>query len=135
VEPSPGEYDDAYIDRLAALASLAEKHGLLPVLNFHQDGYSEVYGGNGAPAWASISYGVPGTPLPPPANVLPGAAIANENFWANTAGPDGIGLQDHYAAAWQHVAERLKGDSHIVYELYNEPSPGFVDVALCALPI
>lgn len=135
VEPNPGQYDDAYIDRMAALAKRAAEFGLLPVLNFHQDGYSEVYGGNGAPAWASISYGIPGTPLPPPANVLPGASFANENFWANTAAPDGIGLQDHYAAAWQHVAQRMKANSRLVYELFNEPSPGYVDTAPCALPI
>src|SRR3546814_8130965 len=46
----------------------------------------------------------------------------------------GIGLQDHYAAAWQHVAERMKSNSRIVYELFNEPSPGYVDIAPCALP-
>ncbi len=134
VEPQPGQYDDAYIDRLMATIAAAESHGLVPLVNFHQDGYSKVYGGEGAPDWASLSDGVPGSPLPAPANVLPGASIANENFWANTAGPDGIGLQDHYAAAWRHVAERLKADSRIVFELYNEPSPGYVDVAPCALP-
>ncbi len=135
VEPEPGVYDDAYIDHIAELAKAAVRHGMLPVVNFHQDGYSEAYGGNGAPEWANISYGIPGLPLPPPANVLPGAAIANENFWANTAAPDGIGLQDHYAAAWQRVAARFKDDPHTVFELYNEPSPGILDVAICALPI
>ncbi|MFA5940457.1 MAG: cellulase family glycosylhydrolase [Sinimarinibacterium sp.] len=135
VEPNPGEYDDAYIGKIVALAAAAARHGLLPVVNFHQDGYAEKYGGNGAPEWASIDYGIPGSPLPAPANVLPGASIANENFWMNTAGPDGIGLQDHYAAAWRHVAERFGSDPHTVFELYNEPSPGFVDVAACALPV
>ncbi len=135
VEPQPGQYDDAYIDRMAALAAQVESYGLLPLMNFHQDGYSAVYGGEGAPAWASLSDGVPGSPLPPPANVLPGASIANENFWMNAKGPDGIGLQDHFAAAWQHVAQRLHADSRIIYELYNEPSPGYVDLALCAQPL
>jgi len=134
VEPEPGQYDNAYIDHIVALAAAAARHGLLPVVNFHQDGYAEIYGGNGAPDWASISYGVPGSPLPSAASVLPGAAIANENFWVNTAAPDGLGLQDHYAAAWKHVAERFRNDPHTVFELYNEPSPGYVDVAVCPLP-
>ncbi|HSW15128.1 MAG TPA: cellulase family glycosylhydrolase [Solimonas sp.] len=133
VEPEPGQYDDAYIDHIVALAAAAARHGMLPVVNFHQDGYSEKYGGNGAPDWANIDFGVPGSPLPPPANVLPGAAVANENFWLNAAAPDGIGLQDHYAAAWKHVAERFRNDPHTVFELYNEPSPGIVDVAVCPL--
>lgn len=132
VEPSPGQYDDAYIDQIAALAAQAESYGLLPVIDFHQDSYSEVYGGEGAPAWASISYGVPGLPQ---IFGLPGASIANENFWLNTKAPDGIGLQDHYAAAWKHVAERLQADSHAVFEPYNEPSPGIVDFPVCAQPV
>ncbi|MDP3856739.1 MAG: cellulase family glycosylhydrolase [Stagnimonas sp.] len=135
VEPRPGEFDNAYIDHIVALAAAAVRHGMLPVVNFHQDGYAEKYGGNGAPEWASIDYGVPGSPLPSAASVLPGAAVANENFWMNTAGPDSVGLQDHFAAAWAHVAERFKGDPHTVFELYNEPSPGFVDVAVCPLPV
>lgn len=136
VEPTPGQYDDAYIDKIVALAGAATEHGLLPTVNFHQDGYSEKFGGNGAPDWANIDYGIPGLSfLPPPANVLPGAAIANESFWLNTKASDGIGLQDHYAAAWKHVAQRFQGDTSTVFELYNEPSPGILDVAACALPI
>lgn len=135
VEPSPGEYDDAYISQIVDLAAAATRHGLLPVVNFHQDGYAEKYGGNGAPDWACIDYGVPGSPLPSAASVLPGSSIAFENFWANTAAEDGIGLQDHYAAAWKHVAQHFKNDPHTVFEIYNEPSPGYVDVALCPLPI
>jgi len=136
VEPQPGVYDNTYIDKIVALAAQAEQYGLTPVVNFHQDGYSEQYGGNGAPGWASISYGIPGlTFLPPPANVLPGAAIANENFWANAKASDGIGLQDHFAAAWKHVAQRFGSDTGTVFELYNEPSTGIVDIAPCVLPI
>lgn len=135
VEPSPGKYNNAYIDKIIALAKKSADFGLLPVVNFHQDGYSEVYGGNGAPEWASLSYGIPGSPLPAPANVLPGAAIANENFWGNAKASDGIGLQDHYAAAWRHVAARFGTDMRAVFEIANEPSPGIVDVAPCALPI
>ncbi|MBM0125218.1 cellulase family glycosylhydrolase [Pimelobacter simplex] len=136
VEPTPGHYDDVYIDKIVDLADAAVRHGLVPVVNFHQDGYGEKFGGNGAPDWATINYGIPGLAfLPAPANVLPGAAIANENFWRNVKASDGIGLQDHYAAAWKHVAQRFAGDEHTVFELYNEPSPGIVDVALCALPL
>lgn len=135
VEPSPGVYDDAYIHQIVDLAAAAARHGLLPVVNFHQDGYAEKYGGNGAPDWACIDYGVPGSGLPSAAGVLPGSSIAFENFWVNTAAEDGIGLQDHYAAAWKHVAQKFKDDPHSVFEIYNEPSPGYVDVAVCPLPL
>ena len=39
--------------------------------------------------------------------------------------PDGVGLQDHYAAAWRHVAQRLGGEMGLLgYDLFNEPFPG-----------
>ena len=40
-------------------------------------------------------------------------------------GPGGVGLQDRYAAAWRHVAERFRDDPNVLgYDLLNEPWPG-----------
>ncbi len=36
----------------------------------------------------------------------PAVHEALDNFWANTAGPGGVGLQDRFAAMWAHVAQR-----------------------------
>ena len=36
---------------------------------------------------------------------------AYDHFWANDPGPGGVGLQDRYAAAWRHVAERFRDDA------------------------
>src|SRR5437764_1126681 len=50
---------------------------------------------------------------------------AFENVGANKPAPDGIGLQDHYAAAWAHVAQRFASNPHVLgYEILNEPFPG-----------
>src|SRR3954453_23505569 len=59
VEPQPGIYDDAYIDKLVQTAALLEKHGIAPLVDFHQDMYNEKYQGEGWPDWAVFDAGVP----------------------------------------------------------------------------
>jgi endoglycosylceramidase len=46
-------------------------------------------------------------------------------LWDNASAPDGLGLSDHYAQAWQQVAARFSGNTDIIgYEVINEPWPG-----------
>ncbi len=47
--------------------------------------------------------GFPGTYI-----TSPGLNRAFDNFWANDAGPGGVGLQGRYAAAWARVAAELR---------------------------
>ena len=48
-----------------------------------------------------------------------------DNFWANHPAPDGIGIQDHVARAWAHLARRFAGTAGLLgYDLMNEPWPG-----------
>jgi endoglycosylceramidase len=50
---------------------------------------------------------------------------AFDNFWANKPVSDGIGVQDHYAKMWQHVAKRFSGNKTIIgYDIMNEPFNG-----------
>ena len=37
-------------------------------------------------------------------------SIAWNSFWRDAPAPDGIGLQDHYARAWAHVAAFFRGN-------------------------
>src|SRR3954468_24016586 len=37
VEPKPGVYDDAYLDKIAADAEVLEKHHVAALIDFHQD--------------------------------------------------------------------------------------------------
>jgi endoglycosylceramidase len=58
---------------------------------------------------------------------MPALQRAFDHFWANSPGPGGIGLQDRYAAAWEHVAERFAGNPSVLgYEIMNEPWPGSI---------
>jgi endoglycosylceramidase len=128
VEPGPGSYDDAYLDEIAATERVLADHGIFSQLDFHQDLYNERYGGEGWPDWATIDDGLPAEPLsgfPGSYVSSPGLNQAFNNFWNNGIGPGGVGLQNRYAAAFRHVAERFaERRTTIGFDLLNEPWPG-----------
>src|SRR5688500_6758051 len=62
VEPSPGVYDDAYLDRIAQTVDVLARHGIFSMLDFHQDLYNERFFGEGWPDWAVQDDGLPNQP-------------------------------------------------------------------------
>ncbi|QGN55669.1 cellulase family glycosylhydrolase [Novosphingobium sp. Gsoil 351] len=54
----PGLYDDVYLDYFAEVARLAGEHGLYLFVDFHQDVWSRMTGGDGAPGWIFESVGL-----------------------------------------------------------------------------
>jgi len=134
IEPQPGTYDGAYIERSRQTGLKLAKQGIFTMVDFHQDLYNERFGGEGWPEWAVLDDGLPAEPLAGfPGSYLssPGLNRAFDNFWANAAGPGGIGLQDRYAAAWARVAREFRRDDAVLgYDLLNEPWPG-TDTASC----
>lgn len=134
IEPSPGVYDDAFIDRFRAEMDAAFAHGLLVVVDIHQDVWGESLGGNGAPDWAAPQCNVP--PRVPWAETTgqwftqylsPDTQAAFSNFWA-----DGLGgvfcteaVQTRFVGMVRHLASRLVGHLALIgYDLFNEPWPG-----------
>lgn len=127
VEPHPGVYDEFYLDHYREIASWCEKYGVYFILDMHQDLYSSRIG-DGAPEWATLT---DGHPIQKPAAIWAegyfySRAVAHsfEHFWNNTP-VYGKGLQDWYAAMWQHVI-RIFADSPALlgYDFINEPYPG-----------
>jgi endoglycosylceramidase len=137
VEPQPGVYDDAYLDSITDTVRTLAAHGIVSLLDFHQDLYNEEFQGEGAPDWAVQDGGLPNPALGFPDNYLlnPAEWHVWDQFWANAAAPDGIGLQDHYARMWAHVAARFVDDRAVAgYEVMNEPWPGTLG-EICAVPL
>jgi endoglycosylceramidase len=137
VEPAPGQYDQAYLDRVEERVGWYAERGYKVMLDMHQDVYSgaitpEGNGGNGAgaigngaPAWATYMDGLPVAPQPrwELYYIQPGVMRAFDNFW-NTTGkhPE---LVEHYANAWRAVADRFAdNDTVVAYDLMNEPFGG-----------
>ena len=128
VEPQPGVYDDAYLQQIEQTVALLARKGIVSLLDFHQDMYNEKYQGEGFPDWAVQDDGLPNEPkagFPDNYFVNPALQRAFDNFWANKPASDGVGLQDHYAAAWARVAQRFAANRAVLgYEIVNEPFMG-----------
>jgi len=123
----PGVIDHQYIDDLGtSVRDLSAEH-IFVLLDFHQDGYGPAVHGNGMPAWATLTDGLPNPEAAFPLYYIQNPALqrAFENFWANRAGPDGVGLQDNYVAAARALARRFAEEPYLLgYEAMNEPWPG-----------
>jgi len=129
IEPECGTYDEEYLKRLDARIAWAKEHGLYVLLDMHQDLWGEKPRGDGAPAWATLDEGKPRGPKGAVWSdayfTSPMIQTAFDNFYANTPGPDGVGIQDRFALAWQHLAKRYANEPAIVgYDLINEPFMG-----------
>jgi endoglycosylceramidase len=127
VEPQPGVFDDGYLAHIAATVKTLASHGILSLLDFHQDMYNERFQGEGAPDWAVQDGGLPNPKLGFPGNYTANPALehALDQFFTNAAGPSGRRLQAWFATAWAHVASRFRGNRSVLgYELLNEPFPG-----------
>ncbi len=54
----PGQYDAAYLDYFAQVAARAGRFGLYVFVDFHQDVWSRMSGGDGAPGWTFEAVGL-----------------------------------------------------------------------------
>ncbi len=54
----PGQYDEVYLDYYAEIARLAGEYGFYVFVDFHQDVWSRMSGGSGAPGWTFETVGL-----------------------------------------------------------------------------
>jgi endoglycosylceramidase len=122
IEPEPGQIDEAYLDHVEQAIGWAAANGLYVLLDMHQDLYSGIFGGDGAPAWAAVDDLVEPNELLSPwflTYFTTEVRASFDRFWTDAD------LQAHYAAAWKAVSLRAKSHGNVVgYDLMNEPFPG-----------
>lgn len=127
LEPEPGVYNEDYLKEIDERIKWAEENNVFVVLDMHQDLFSVKYS-DGAPEWATLDEGKEHTTgaIWSDAYMMSEAVqTAFDNFWLNKPAMDGIGIQDHYAALWKHIAKRYAGNTTIIgYDIMNEPFPG-----------
>jgi len=136
IEPEQGVYDDAYLDEVETWLDWLDEAGIKVVLDMHQDCWgASIYqlhhddpaccGVNGAPLWATITDGEPHTQPDgfwSLCYISADVIRAFDNFWDYDTHPE---LQDHYAAMWAHVVERLANHPAVIgYDIMNEPWEG-----------
>jgi len=128
LEPTPGHFDDAYLNSIARTQRLLAKRGIVTVLDLHQDLLATKYAGRGFADWFPVDDGVPNMSqfgFPSGYLLNPAVSRAYDNLWANAIAGDGVGAVDHIAAAWRHIARRFRGARRLLgYDLFNEPWPG-----------
>ncbi len=127
VEPEPGVFNQAYLESIERTVQTLADHGIFSVLDMHQDLYSSAFGGEGAPEWAVQTGGLPNPEVGFPYSYFlnPAQNHAWDAFWLNAHGPNGLGLQNHYARAWEYVANYFKDNPDVAgYEIMNEPWAG-----------
>ncbi len=123
LEPTPGQDDADWLSRYQQLLDAAWARGIWTVVDFHQDVYSELFCGDGFPAWT-----VPGaTPAacPNPSWQLEyfddeAVESAFDAFWAA-----GSPVQAEYLAAWDRMIARFQNEPGVLgFEPINEPAAG-----------
>jgi endoglycosylceramidase len=131
LEPERGRFSQAYLDRAAQVVDWAKALGIHVIIDMHQNAYSRYVGpgpgvdlssNSGAPAWATLTDGVPSELLVnDQREANPAVFEAFSNFWYNRSG-----IQDEYIAAIGFLAKRFKDDSTVAgYSVFNEPQPGW----------
>lgn len=122
IMPERGKVDEDYLDRLAGVVDVLGDEGIRVLLDNHQDGLSEIWGGNGFPAWSlkarpSKLEPNPGFPL---YYLMPSMNSAWDEVWNNSNN-----AVDYLGDALAALTERV-GDNPAVQgiELLNEPWPG-----------
>ena len=133
LEPERGHFSQTYLDRLAQVVEWARALGIYVIIDMHQNAYShfvqaepgsgvDLSANSGAPAWATITDGLPSTELlPNQREANPAVVEAFNNFWYNRDG-----IQDEYIKSVAFLARRFKDDSAVAgYSIFNEPQPGW----------
>jgi endoglycosylceramidase len=118
--PAPGAVDRGYVNRLLAVARLAQRGGLYVLFDMHQDQWSERFEGNGAPDWATKDDGIAFSSLGPfPLNYFaPAVGRSFTNFYENRDG-----VRTRFVEAWAAVARAVRGNARVLgFDLFNEPS-------------
>lgn len=124
--PTPGVVDAAYLASFAQTVQLLTGHGLLVLVDLHQDGWGPTTSGNGFPDWMTFTHGAENTHTGFPLYYVTNPAIqaAFDSFWANEEAA-GVGLQDHVATMFEALAGAVGANPNVIgYDVLNEPWPG-----------
>ncbi len=123
VEPTQGDYDEAYVEHLKEVLGWAETYGVLVMIDWHQDVFGPYFGENfgfdGIPAWATRTDGIEFERVP--GNWFnsywhPAVQAAFTHLWNDAD------LQQAQVDAWTYLADQLEGSPALLgYDLFNEP--------------
>jgi len=145
VEPSPGEYNEAYLDEIAESVAMLRERGIYTLIDLHQDAWgpslvappdevcpnSEPAGGwDGAPEWATFDRDLPRCEAAE-RELVPAVLGAWASFFDDMEGPGAVGIRTRYVEMFAHVVARFAHDDSVAgYDLMNEPNQFLNDGSL-----
>ncbi len=123
---NPHQFNQAvfnrYVHRLEQTVDLLGRFHIYTILDMHQDVYSEMFDGEGAPPWAVCTDGVPSVDPPGRWSLeysTAAAGIAYRHFWRNDVRGN---LQGEYDRMWGMVASAFRSNPWVLgYDPFNEP--------------
>ncbi len=125
IEPERGRYDEAYLNAMEERFDWYHERGIRVMIDMHVDLDGPAVGGNGHPAWATVSDTDDRLPFDTGQlwwmNYLSGAvSTAYRNFWDYEG--EHRWIQDSYIALWRKVAQRFHDHPAVfAYDIINEP--------------
>jgi endoglycosylceramidase len=128
IEPQPGVFDPGYLASILGTMRTLEAHHIYTMLDWHQDDWGLAAAGiDGAPAWATLTDGLPNPALGYGVGMFgdPAQQRAFDNFWANKPGPGGVGIADRFATMLADYAGTFRREPYLLgYDTFNEPNAG-----------
>ena len=112
IEPQKGRFDETYLDKVEERVNWYTSRGMHVMLDMHQDLYSIVFGGDGAPGMgfaepmAMRTFRDPGRHSMVVKNIDPAVINSWINFW--TYSGSNKDLQEHYILMWQKLPNDLR---------------------------
>ena len=125
--PTPGHIDQAWLNSYLQTLDQLTSHGILVLVDLHQDGWGPTLGSDGFPGWMTITNGATNTHAPFPNYYVSNPAVqaAFQSFWANVPGPGGVPLQQRVASMFGTLSSAVASNARVLgYDLLNEPWPG-----------
>lgn len=128
IEPEPGKYNDELIANIKTILEKCKENGIYVYLDMHQDLFSPVCYGDGAPEWATLTDDIEAKKqkFVWAEGYFWGKSChrAFDNFWRNKK-VDGKGIQDYFTDMWCYLLKGLSECGSLIgFDFFNEPFPG-----------
>lgn len=125
--PTPGRLDHAWLGSYVRTVDELTSHGILVLVDLHQDGWGPTVGSDGFPGWMTLTGGATNNHAGFPGYYTsdPAVQAAFESFWQGADGPGGVSLEQRAAGILGAVASAVASDRRVLgYDMLNEPWPG-----------
>ncbi|MGW0468748.1 cellulase family glycosylhydrolase [Streptomyces sp. NPDC003027] len=119
LEPRPGRYSQAYLEKIERVLGWAQKHDVQVLIDAHQDVFGPAFGHRGVPEWATRTDGLPFTPHPDDWFAEYFEPAVQRAFTHLYQDED---LRRAQAEMWRVLADRFADHPAVLgYDLINEP--------------